>query len=280
MRKLTIQENLKRAIEKLKQNNIENPIQKAKRILVYITNTSKQYILINETENLNKDLEEKYEKAINDLCNNVPIQYITKQQEFMSNLFFVNENVLIPRADTEILVEEVMLLLKENAKVLDMCTGSGAIAISLAKLNGDIEVCATDISKEALKVAQINAQNIGVSERITFIHSDMFSKINSKFDVIVSNPPYIETSTINTLDEEVKQEPRIALDGGEDGLKFYKILAKEAYKYLSDNGYLCLEIGYNQKETVSKLLEENYEKIKCIKDLSGNNRVIICKKKG
>ena len=176
--------------------------------------------------------------------------------------FFVNENVLIPRQDTEILVEEVMNIAKKtNAKtILDLCTGSGAIAVSLAKYIPNTEITAVDISQEALKVAKKNAISNEVENQITFISSDLFTNLeNQKFDIIVSNPPYIKEGVMKELDKEVKMEPELALNGGKDGLYFYRKIVSNAYQYLKYKGYLCLEIGFDQKIDVIELIE-NEEK--------------------
>lgn len=177
--------------------------------------------------------------------------------------------------------------MSNNIKILDLCTGSGAIAISIAKLTsnnvgvyayGDPQITATDISEKALKIAKTNAKNNNVQNKIKFIKSDMFENINGKFDVIISNPPYIETNTIKTLSKEVQNEPKLALDGGQDGLDFYRIIAKNAHKYLNKNGIIMLEIGYNQRKTVTKIFEDTkkYKNIEYKKDYSNNDRMIIC----
>lgn len=173
-----------------------------------------------------------------------------------------------------------------NIKILDLCTGSGAIGIAIAKNIDNYEITLSDISKKAIGVAEKNCINVVGADfhirpqnRIQIIQSDLFENIKSKFDIIVSNPPYIKTDIIKTLDREVQMEPRIALDGGTDGLNIYRKIIKEAYKYLNPNGHLCLEIGYDQKEEVIKLIESvgEYKEIYSKKDLSGNDRVIICK---
>ena len=196
--------------------------------------------------------------------------------------FYVDENVLIPQPDTEILVEKAIEIAEttQKNKILDMCTGSGCIAISLAKNINNAQIIATDISNNALNVANKNAINHNVENKIKFINSDMFNNIEEKFDIIVSNPPYIETVTINKLEIEVQNEPHLALDGGIDGLKFYKIITNNAFKYLNENGYLLLEIGYNQQESVTQLLQDTgkYKNIETIKDLGGNYRVVIARK--
>lgn len=272
---MKIIEILKKSIETLKENGIDEPIVKARILLADILNMRKEELIINENKELEEGIEKAYLEKIQKLSNNVPLQYLTQKQEFMGSIFEVNENVLIPRADTEILVEEALKHAKNN--VLELCTGSGIIAVSIAT-RIEAKVVATDISELALEVAKRNAEN--QNAKIEFIQSNMFENVSGKYDLIVSNPPYIETETILGLEEQVKKEPVIALDGGKDGLDYYRIIADNAYKYLELNGYLCLEIGYNQKETVTKLLEKNYTNIKCIKDLSGNDRVITCQWKG
>ena len=216
----------------------------------------------------------KYMQLINERAAGIPFAYIVGHKEFMKLDFKVDKNVLIPRDDTEILVQEVINLNKK--KILDMCTGSGCIAISLAKYIKDAVVDAVDISEKALAIAEINANKNDVN--VKFIKSDLFEKIEDKYEVIVSNPPYIKTEDLKNLQIEVKNEPLNALDGGKTGLNFYKKIIKDAKKYLKSNGILALEIGYDQAEEVANLLKENeYEEIKIIKDLSGNDRTIIAR---
>lgn len=279
---MTIKELILYGTKKIKESNIENANLQAKILLSYLLNEPKEYLIINQDKEIEVQLEKEFKENIEKIANGYPIQYIIKKQEFMKLNFYVNENVLIPQPDTEILVEEVINICKtlENVKILDMCTGSGAIAISLAKYIENSIVMASDISENALEVAKKNAKENGVE--INFLKSDMFNEFsNMKFDVIVSNPPYIEKDVIKNLSKQVKYEPHIALDGGEDGLYFYKILAEDAHKFLNKNGYLCLEIGYNQKQSVTNLLNatKKYEEIYCIKDLANIDRVIIAKKK-
>lgn len=280
-RKMTIKKALELAIEKLNKSNIENPIKCAKLVLAYVLKQEKEYLVINDNKEITKAQEENFLKLINKLIEGYPIQYLTNKQEFMKLDFYVNENVLIPRQDTEILVEEIIKLTNNNTyKILDLCTGSGAIAISLAKYIENCNIYATDISKNAIEVAKINAKNNYVDKKIKFINTNMFKNINNEmFDIIVSNPPYIKTSDIDNLDTNVKYEPIIALDGGKTGLKFYEIIIDNAYKYLNKNGYLCLEIGYNQKKDVCELLKnsDKYKDIIVKKDLNGNDRVVIGK---
>lgn len=215
----------------------------------------------------------KYLVMLEKRVNDIPFAYIVGHKEFMKLDFIVNENVLIPRGDTEILVEEALKYRKN--KILDMCTGSGCIAISLAYyLKNKADVTAVDISEEALNVAKQNAKKNNVD--VNFIQSDLFSNVNEKYEMIVSNPPYIEREVIESLQSEVKKEPMLALDGGISGLDFYERIIPEAREHLEKNGVLLLEIGYNQAENVKSLMLENdYNNIKVLKDLSGNNRVVI-----
>lgn len=269
---------IKEILEYGKNNLIrEDGYRLAKMLLKHLLNVSDSYILINNNEEIEKNVKEKFIKYIELLNCGTPLQYITNTQEFMNLNFYVDSNVLIPQPDTEILVEEVIKLCKEQNRVLDLCTGSGAIGISIAKYTNST-VTMTDISEKALDIANKNAIDNGVLEKCEFIISNMFEKVQDKFDIIVSNPPYIKTEVIKTLDKEVQNEPNLALDGGENGLKFYKIISENAYKYLKPKGILALEIGYDQKEEVINLLKHTnkYENIYSKKDLAGNNRVIIC----
>lgn len=281
---MTIKELILYGTKKIKENNIENANLQSKILLSNLLNKPKEYLIINQDEQIKIELENEFKKNIEKIANGYPLQYITNKQEFMKLNFYVDENVLIPQPDTEILVEKVINICNKykNVNILDMCTGSGAIAISLAKYIKNSRIYAIDISKNAIDIAKKNAINNEVEDNMYFINSDMFKNIKElKFDIIVSNPPYIERNVIDTLSKEVQFEPYIALDGGEDGLYFYKILAENSYKYLNKDGYLCLEIGYNQKHSVINLLNETkkYEEIYCIKDLANKDRVIISKKK-
>lgn len=207
----------------------------------------------------------------------MPLQYILGTQEFMGLPFKVTPDVLIPRQDTEGLVEEVLRHIKPGMNILDMCTGSGCIAVSLAKYGKDVQVCAADISGKALEVARENAAANEVS--VNFIESDMFQQITQKYDMIVSNPPYIKSQVVTTLMPEVRDyEPHLALDGKEDGLYFYRKLASEAGKFLTPGGMLCLEIGYDQGTEVSGLLkEQGFIQVRVEKDLCGLDRNVYGK---
>ena len=282
---MTISDAIKRGMIELKNDNIEEPKLKSRLLMQYVLNETRQYVIVNDMENLEKNKEKQYFEGIKILKKGIPIEHITHQKEFMKLNFFVDKNVLIPRQDTEILVEEVIKIAKRiNAKkILDLCTGSGAIAVSLAKYLPQTEIIAIDISNDALKIAKKNAVSNNVENQITFISSDMFTNLNEeKFDIIVSNPPYINTNVIDNLDIQVKNEPHIALDGGRDGLYFYKKIINESYQYLKCNGYLCLEIGFDQKFDVIELIEnaEKFEGTYSKKDLFDNDRIIITRMRG
>ena len=279
---MTIRETIRKGMIILKNNNITEPNIKARLIMQYVLNKPREYLLVYDKETLMLRQEVNYFKAIKKLCQGIPIQHITHRQEFMKMTFYVDENVLIPRQDTETLVEEVIKISKKIGakKILDLCTGSGAIAVSLAKYIEKSQITAVDISKKALNVAKLNAKNNEVENKITFVESDLFNNIKKeKYDIIVSNPPYIKKEVLKSLDKEVQKEPKLALDGGYDGLDFYRKIINKAEEYLKFNGYLCFEIGYDQKEDVEDLLknEEKYTNIQCIKDLCDNDRVIIAK---
>ena len=279
---MQIKEAMRKGMIKLKTNDVKEPSLKARLLMQYILNRPREYILVHDDKQLTLRQNVDYFKLIKKLIEGVPLQHITHQQEFMKLMFYVDENVLIPRPDTEILVEEVIKLAKSiNAKkILDLCTGSGAIAVSLAKYIEGSQITATDISRKALSIAKLNATNNNVEDKITFVSSDLFQNISEeKYDIIVSNPPYIKRKVIKTLDKEVKREPIIALDGGNDGLDFYKKIIGNAYQYLKYKGYLCLEIGYDQKDEVIDLIskEEKYIDTYSKKDLFDNDRIVITK---
>ena len=277
---MTIKETLRKGRIQLKTGNVTEPNLKARLIMQYILNKPRQYLIIYDDQVLTLRQEVDYFKAIKRLINGEPIQHITHQQEFMKLSFFVNEDVLIPRPDTEILVEEVIKIAKKiKAKnILDMCTGSGAIAVSLAKYLDNVEITAVDISTKTLNVAKTNAKNNEVENKITFIESNLFENIvNEKYDIIVSNPPYIKKDVIKTLNKEVQKEPKIALDGGYDGLDFYRKITHQSEEYLKFNGYLCFEIGYDQKKDVIKIIndERKFTGTYSKKDLCDNDRIVV-----
>ena len=276
---MNLKEILKYGKEELIKNNIEDASIIAKELAEHIFKITRAQMIANNDMEFSKDQTDNYINSIKKISTGIPIQYITNNQEFMNLNFYVDENVLIPQPDTETLVEEVINEYKEKkCEILDLCTGSGAIAISLAKYINESNIVASDISMKALQIAKLNAEKNLVRKKIEFIESDMFNKIyKDDFDIIVSNPPYIKTKVIEELDKQVKNEPYIALDGGADGLKFYKIIIENAYKYIKNEGKVFLEIGYDQKNELINLFKENnhYENIYSKKDLGGNDRIIV-----
>ena len=279
---MKIEELLRYGKEKLEKQKVEDTSIISRILMQYVLKIDRNKLIINKNDNVDINKENEYKEYIEKIIKGKPVQYITNNQEFMKLNFYVDENVLIPQPDTEILVEEVIksIDIMENIEILDMCTGSGCIGISLAKNIENTKVTLVDISKEAIEIAKKNAIQNGVENKVTFIQSDMFENVKGKFDIIVSNPPYIKTDEISILSKEVQNEPTLALDGGQDGLVFYRQIIKQANNYLKHNGYLCMEIGEDQKEEVLELIkqEANYVNIKTYKDLSGNDRVITCKK--
>lgn len=279
---MKIKEALEEAKKELIKNNIEDSLLICRELLSFTLKQNKQYLIINQNEEISIKQYNEFKENIKKIINGIPLQYITNKQEFMKLNFYVDKNVLIPQPDTEILVESVIELskkIKANVRILDLCTGSGAIAISidyiLKQNNIKSEVFASDISSKALEIAKRNNQENNTN--VKFILSNLFTNIDNKFNIIVSNPPYIKTKEIEALSKQVQNEPILALNGGIDGLDFYKKIVEEAYKYITESGYLCLEIGYDQKEDVIELINKNnnYKYEKCIKDLSNNNRCII-----
>ena len=265
--------------DNLKQNQIDDYDIIAKLIIEHVCNIDRNAIIIHEEEDVDKERCFIYKESIDRICRGTPVQYVTNKQEFMGLNFYVDEDVLIPQPDTEILVEEVINEYKDkDCLIMDLCTGSGAIGISLAKYIENSRIVATDISERAIQISKLNAEKNSVWKKMKFIESNMFENIEqTEFDVIVSNPPYIETDVIDKLSIQVKNEPYMALDGGLDGLKFYRIIAEETWKHLKNNGKLFLEIGYNQREAVENILIKSgkYFNIYSKKDLGNNDRIVV-----
>ncbi len=263
----------------LKNSKIETYSLDAEILLCYLLNVDRIMLVINNDMILSNDQIEEYNKLINRRLLNEPIAYITNKSEFMGIDFYVNNNVLIPRPETETLVELVIDYIGENKNltILDMCTGSGCIPISLSKYCNNLNILALDISEDALNIAKKN----DISNSIYFFKSDMFKNIPKKYknnlDIIISNPPYIETSVIDTLGENVKKyEPIIALDGKEDGLFFYREISNNAKYFLKPKGIIFLEIGYNQAQNVKNIfLDNGFSNISIKKDLSGLDRIVV-----
>ncbi|MCR5147000.1 MAG: peptide chain release factor N(5)-glutamine methyltransferase [Clostridia bacterium] len=257
---------------------------KVRLLAEHVLKMNKFELVVHHDQAVTKEQEIEFQLGLERLKKDTPIQYITNHQEFMKLDFYVDENVLIPQPDTEILVEEVLKYVQQlpsndtKLQILDLCTGSGAIAISLAKYIDNCEITATDISTKAIQIAKLNAEKNLVHKKIHFVESDMFKNIEgNQFDIIVSNPPYIESEIIKTLSPEVQKEPKLALDGGQDGLDFYRMIINNSKNYLKPNGKVFLEIGYNQRDDLFELIKaENLNNAPtCIKDLSGNDRVIV-----
>ncbi len=261
----------------LKENNFDTYSLDVEVLLMNVTGFSKIQLYLNTDYTLKTEEYEKFKKFFNRRLKNEPIAYIIEKCEFMGMDFLLNNHTLIPRPDTEILVEKAIEIINKNNfnNALDIGTGSGAIAISLAKYC-NINVTALDINNEAIEMAKKNA-DINNVQNIEFIQSDIFEKINNKYDIIVSNPPYIKTKDIKTLEKNVKDyEPILALDGGKSGLIFYEKITNNAIKYLNKNGYLMFEIGYDQAKDVKNIMENNnFYNITVLKDLSGLDRVIF-----
>ena len=263
----------------LKEARVDDYIIKSRILLSNLICKNKEYLIVHDNESVDIEIENAFFKGIKKMKNGIPIQYIINKQEFMGLNFYVNENVLIPQPDTEILVEEILKKVEKNNKILDLCTGSGAIGISIAYYSKEknLQITLSDISSKAIDVAKKNLKTYNLNCKI--IKSDLFENINEKFDIIVSNPPYIESKTIDSLDIEVKNEPIIALDGGIDGLDFYRRISKKAKLFLNTAGILALEIGYNQKNSVIDILKKDgYLDIYSKKDYAGNDRIIICRR--
>lgn len=278
---MTINELLKKGMIALKSANIDTPQIKARLLLQYVLGMKREHLIIYDKQIVPKNKEIAYMNNIEKIRQGVPLQYITHSQEFMKMNFYINNDVLIPRPDTEVLVEEVIRIAKKinNPVILDLCTGSGAIGISIAKYVKDAKVYASDISEKALEIAKKNAKINDVN--IEFIKSDLFKALpKMKFDIIVSNPPYIRKDIIRKLKIDVQKEPIIALDGGKDGLDFYRRIVEEAPNLLKWNSYLCFEIGYDQKKDVTEIIEKSnmYYNTYHKKDLCDNDRVIITQK--
>ncbi len=279
---LTLKQLYKVGTVKLAEEGIEEFSLDAWYLLEYVTGVSKAMYFAEPERAVSEENADRYIDCIRRRAARIPLQHITGEQEFMGYPFCVNEHVLIPRQDTEILVEEAIQVMRPKMKVLDMCTGSGCIVLSILKMcrekyyMTDLQGIGADVSEEALKVARENGRRLGV--QVTWIQSDLFAKIpeEEKYDVIVSNPPYIETAVIDTLQEEVRlHDPYIALDGKEDGLYFYRRIISEAGKYLKTQGKLMFEIGCDQAEAVEELMKNaGYEQITVKKDLAGLDRVV------
>lgn len=275
---MTLEEALSFGRKTLQEAGIAEAALDAWYLLEYIGKFDRSYYYLHYQDDMEEDKQQEYEMLVKKRSERVPLQYITGVQEFMGLTFKVNPHVLIPRQDTEILVETALGIIQPDMRVLDMCTGSGCIIVSLMHFAKQITGVGCDISKQALLTAKENARNNDVE--VEWIRSDLFQNITGTFDVIVSNPPYIPTRVIDTLMPEVRDfEPVEALDGSENGLFFYERIIEESKRFLNPGGHLIFEIGHDQGETVSAMMKQTgFEQIRVIRDLSGLNRVVCGRK--
>lgn len=272
----TLYDALQTGEQYLQDRGIEDASVDAWLLMEYVTGIRRAMFLIERRNRMKEEEQQRYFELIKKRGTHIPLQHLTGEQEFMGLTFKVNEHVLVPRQDTEILVEEALKRVQLGMKVLDMCTGSGCIAVSIAKLaKKNLHVDASDISEDALAVAKQNI--IALEADVRLIHSDLFEQITEIYDMIVSNPPYIRTAVIEELAEEVKvHDPFIALDGKEDGLYFYRRIVEKSPEHLNAGGYLLFEIGHDQGNDVKELMcERGFEDVQVYKDLAGLDRVVI-----
>lgn len=256
-----------------------------KRLLEHFCGVSALDLIINKDREIDAEAVEAYEKALIRRSLGEPVQYITKEEIFMGLSFYVDERVLIPRDETELLVSRVLELIESQKSkvIMDIGVGSGAICVSLAKLSTVEKVYGIDVSKEALEVAQHNAKAMAVESVLSFVESDLFSNVSESLkgtlDILISNPPYIPPEEMAVLHDDVKREPALALYGGEDGLDFYRAITEEAWDYLKENGILVYEVGHDQGERVKTLmLDRGFKHVEFIRDYQGFKRVVIAYK--
>ena len=278
--KMTYRECYEQGCRTLQAAGIEEAILDARLLLEAVCGTDRNDLLVHGEQPVMPQAEEKYLHWIRQRTEHIPLQQLTGEQDFMGLTFSVNEHVLIPRQDTEILVEEVLKELHDRMRILDMCTGSGCILLSLLHYSNDCEGLGVDLSAEALEVAGRNVLKVLTPEKAEhahFLQSDLFEKVEGKFEIIVSNPPYIASAEVEKLMPEVRDhEPRMALDGTEDGLHFYRRIIKEAGKHLVNSGMLFFEIGYDQGQAVSELMRaQGYREVQVVQDYAGLDRVVL-----
>ena len=277
---MTYRECYEQGCRTLQAAGIEEAALDARLLLEAVCGTDRNDLLVHGEQPVAPEAEEKYLNWIRQRAEHIPLQQLTGEQGFMGLTFSVNEHVLIPRQDTEILVEEVLKELHDGMRVLDMCTGSGCILLSLLHYSNDCEGLGVDLSAEALEVAGRNVLKVLTPEKAEhahFLQSDLFEKVEGKFEIIVSNPPYIASAEVEKLMPEVRDhEPRTALDGTEDGLYFYRRIIEEAGKHLVSSGMLFFEIGYDQGQAVSELMRtEGYCDVQVVQDYAGLDRVVF-----
>lgn len=267
----------KNASIRLKEAGVPEYQLDARLLLEYVCGTDYNTLLVYGDRTVSPEEEKKYNELIEKRASRVPLAYIVGYQDFMGLTFDVNENVLVPNQDTETLAEEALRELSDGMRFMDLCTGSGCVALSILNYTNDTSCVMTDISDKAIEVATGNRDRLGFSDRAEIVKTDLFPQDDDKkFDMIVSNPPYIRTDVIATLPPEVgKGEPYIALDGGQDGLIFYRRIIENAPKWLYTSGWLMMEIGYDQGDAVAGLMKDGgFHEVEVIKDLGGNDRVV------
>ena len=264
----------KEGAARLRDSGVREAELDARLLLEYVCHTDRNTLLAHPEREVSEEERAKFLTLIERREKREPLQYITKEQEFMGLTFETSVNTLIPRQDTECLVEEAMKNLHDGMAILDVCCGTGCILLSLLHYSNDCTGVGVDIDANAVSLAKKNAKNLGIDA--TFTVSDLFESVEGTFDLITSNPPYIPTKVIETLDPEVKDyEPMAALDGGEDGLTFYRLIAAKAKQYLKRGGMIFFEIGYDQGEDVCEIMKENgYRHIEVKKDLAGLDRIV------
>lgn len=270
------------AKERLEEKGIDEPLAHAELIAAFVLNKSRTYIRAYRQNVIYEKEENLFNKIVEEKLSGKPLAHIIGEAEFMGRLFSVGPTVLIPRPETEELVEETVKNITgaQPSRILDLCSGSGCIAISLAFMFPAAEVTGADISSQALEVARKNAANMNLGNRVKFIQSDLFDNIGGEFDFIISNPPYIPTEIIETLSPEVRKEPRLALDGGPDGLDIVRKIIANACAHLKTGGLLALEIGCAQSEKVLKFFKgEEWDTPFAAKDFAGIERFIFARKK-
>jgi release factor glutamine methyltransferase len=292
MNPTTLSQLLKEGTELLRESAIEEAGLDAWLLLEYTTDKSRAYYYAHTEEEVTQEQETTYRNLIRQRAAHIPLQHLTHQAFFMGYEFYVNEHVLVPRQDTETLVEKALKIMEpmKEPVILDMCTGSGCILLSLLLERQDSSGYGVDLSGDALAVAIKNAERLGVADRAVFIKSDLFSygkfqEIYSekipKYDILISNPPYIPTEEIEELMEEVRfHDPRMALDGKEDGLYFYREITRQSVEYLKPGGWLLYEIGCSQGEEVAAMMRAaGYEQVQVLQDLAGLDRVVCGRKR-
>ena len=272
---LTLKEALAKAVDKLQQMEVPDADIDAWYLLSYVTGLDRAAFFLHGDEPMAEPDMIRYRDLVTKRGERIPLQHLTGEQEFMGLDFHVNEHVLIPRQDTECLVERVLPYV-DGKRVLDVCTGSGCIAIAITKLGKPFIVHGVDIFEEALAVARQNATELNAS--IELFAGDLMTRMDGQYDVIVSNPPYISPSVIEGLMPEVRlHEPMLALDGGQDGLEFYRRIAGQAVTRLAPNGRLFLEIGCEQAAAVAEILQkQGYREVQVFQDLAGKDRIVQC----